>query len=121
MNKRTNPTDIPTSSFVPGNNTKTPQTQVQVDQKKKQPANVRKVLYARKSLKDWLEELVSTPLSSSSLIPGSGNMTDEVAERTCPAVPDGNRFPTYRPAQEDLFIMWIYWGLSMSEMCGMEL
>jgi zinc finger HIT domain-containing protein 1 len=60
MDERTNPTDIPNSSFVPGTNTKTPQAQqLQADQKKKQPANVRKVLYARKTLKDWLEELVS--------------------------------------------------------------
>jgi hypothetical protein len=27
--------------------------------KKKQSGNVRKILYAKKSLKDWLEELVS--------------------------------------------------------------
>jgi zinc finger HIT domain-containing protein 1 len=64
MDKRTNPTDIPNSSFVPGNNNKTPQNQqIQADQKRKQPANVRKVLYARKTLKDWLEELVSLSLN----------------------------------------------------------
>ena len=117
INKRTNPTDIPTSSFVPGNSTKTPQTQVQVDQKKKQPANVRKVLYARKSLKDWLEELVSLPLTSGE----RDTVSDDSAERTCPALHDRSRFSTYRPAQEDLFIMRVYWGLSVSEMCGVEL
>jgi zinc finger HIT domain-containing protein 1 len=62
--QRTNPTDIPTSSFIPGGNAKTPQAQqAQVDQKKKQSANVRKVLLARKSLKDWLEELASFDFS----------------------------------------------------------
>lgn len=58
--QRTNPTDIPSSSFVPAQQGKGPQAQTQIstDQKKKQSANVRKILYGRKTHKDWLDELV---------------------------------------------------------------
>ncbi|CAD6585124.1 MAG: hypothetical protein TREMPRED_004054 [Tremellales sp. Tagirdzhanova-0007] len=49
--ERTNPTDIPASSFVPA-------SQTQGQGKKKQTPNVRRILYNKKSLKDWLDELV---------------------------------------------------------------
>ncbi|RSH85749.1 hypothetical protein EHS25_003890 [Saitozyma podzolica] len=69
---RTNPTDIPASSFVPSEagpsrSIATPGPGAVVgpagQTKKKQAANVRKILYARKNLKDWLDEL-STSLSA---------------------------------------------------------
>lgn len=73
--QRTNPTDIPVSSFVPSTSTADPKSSLSLagmhglmlppgalagdKGKKKQTGNVRKILYAKKSLKDWLEELVS--------------------------------------------------------------
>ena len=54
--QRTNPTDIPASSFVPA--AAILPGQAAPPPKKKQTGNVRKLLYARKTLKDWLEELV---------------------------------------------------------------
>lgn len=70
--QRTNPTDIPASSFIPSDSvSKTgglPGLSVVLipptndKSKKKQSGNVRKILYAKKSLKDWLEELVSSQL-----------------------------------------------------------
>ncbi|GFZ52150.1 hypothetical protein JCM24511_09923 [Saitozyma sp. JCM 24511] len=69
--QRTNPTDIPASSFVPsepGPSRSTPTlgpasavAGLAGQTKKKQAANVRKILYARKSLKDWLDELPQSP------------------------------------------------------------
>ena len=63
--QRTNPTDIPASSFVP---TSSVNGQAgpggSAASKKKQSGNVRKILYARKSLNDWIEELVSPRLRS---------------------------------------------------------
>lgn len=66
--ERTNPTDIPASSFVPPTTSTSTGVGVGVNNqinaagaltgKKKQSGNVRKILYAKKSLKDWLEELV---------------------------------------------------------------
>ncbi|KAI9634384.1 uncharacterized protein MKK02DRAFT_37915 [Dioszegia hungarica] len=65
--ERTNPTDIPASSFVPSDSKAKAGAEIgfggvvvplAVDKgKKKQSGNVRKILYAKKSLKDWLEEL----------------------------------------------------------------
>lgn len=73
--ERTNPTDIPASSFLPQSTSLLP-LNASVNSnvgsggsgagggmggaaiKKKQTGNVRKILYAKKSLKDWLEELV---------------------------------------------------------------
>lgn len=70
--QRTNPTDIPSTSFIPvssstplafggipGQGTMLPDILTQGTTKKKQTPNVRKVLYGKKSLRDWLEELVS--------------------------------------------------------------
>ncbi|WVN86123.1 uncharacterized protein L203_101284 [Cryptococcus depauperatus CBS 7841] len=62
--ERTNPTDIPSSSFVP-NSTETPITgplTSPLPVKKKQTANVRRILYNKKSLKDWLDELPKNPV-----------------------------------------------------------
>ncbi|ORX38197.1 hypothetical protein BD324DRAFT_619928 [Kockovaella imperatae] len=64
--ERTNPTDIPASSFAvnpPPSSASTLTTSLNpaVQSKKKQSGNVRKILYARKSLKDWLEELPPEP------------------------------------------------------------
>ncbi|TYJ53940.1 hypothetical protein B9479_005415 [Cryptococcus floricola] len=55
--ERTNPTDIPASSFVPGNVQSAGLAQVNQPPKKKQTANVRRILYNKKSLDDWLDEL----------------------------------------------------------------
>ncbi|KAK1921061.1 hypothetical protein DB88DRAFT_502072 [Papiliotrema laurentii] len=66
--ERTNPTDIPASSFVPAvSNVASPAPLTPTAAapppvvKKKQTGNVRKILYAKKSLKDWLDELPSEP------------------------------------------------------------
>ncbi|ORY32167.1 hypothetical protein BCR39DRAFT_524437 [Naematelia encephala] len=68
--ERTNPTDIPASSFNPPPPPLPPSshptsTQLGFSQqqqpKKKQSANVRRILYGKKSLKDWLDELPSEP------------------------------------------------------------
>ncbi|EIW65652.1 hypothetical protein TREMEDRAFT_66378 [Tremella mesenterica DSM 1558] len=73
--ERTNPTDIPTTSFLP---TPTPSTssplnsQIQSQtQKRKQTPNVRRILYGKKNLKDWLSELPSStsPYSSATSPP----------------------------------------------------
>lgn len=89
--QRTNPTDIPASSFAPQLNSSKANAQSQdaltlglnlpgaslpttanaaaaaaaaSAARKKQTPNVRKVLLGRKNLKDWLEELVCVPASS---------------------------------------------------------
>ncbi|WVQ95281.1 hypothetical protein IAU59_002376 [Kwoniella sp. CBS 9459] len=76
--ERTNPTDIPAQSFIPPNSTLShthsggspipnvpstglTQAQAQAQGKKKMSSNVRRVLYGRKGLKDWLDELPPTP------------------------------------------------------------
>ncbi|OCF35839.1 hypothetical protein I316_02332 [Kwoniella heveanensis BCC8398] len=67
--ERTNPTDIPAQSFIPANSglsTSTSQTHLSGSTipnagKKKMSSNVRRVLYGRKGVKDWLDELPSTP------------------------------------------------------------
>ncbi|WVF67715.1 hypothetical protein IAT40_002474 [Kwoniella sp. CBS 6097] len=76
--ERTNPTDIPAQSFIPPNSglpsssaptagspvpnaSASSTTQAQVQGKKKMSSNVRRVLYGRKGLKDWLDELPPTP------------------------------------------------------------
>ena len=46
-------------------------SQIQPQGKKKQSGNVRKILYAKKSLKDWLDELVSLVSSRLSALSGS--------------------------------------------------
>jgi zinc finger HIT domain-containing protein 1 len=63
--QRTNPTDIPASSFVPQQPTPASNIPgmpagliIAQPAKKKQTPNVRKILYAKKNLRDWLEELV---------------------------------------------------------------
>ncbi|WVR09290.1 hypothetical protein IAU60_006355 [Kwoniella sp. DSM 27419] len=63
--ERTNPTDIPASSFVPPTHHDSPlplADGVGSSSKKKMSANVRRVLYAKKGLKDWLDELPPDPL-----------------------------------------------------------
>ncbi|ODN73156.1 hypothetical protein L202_07722 [Cryptococcus amylolentus CBS 6039] len=60
--ERTNPTDIPASSFVPGNVQAAGLAQVNQPPKKKQTANVRRILYNKKSLNDWLDELPAEPI-----------------------------------------------------------
>ncbi|KAK8845638.1 hypothetical protein IAR55_006354 [Kwoniella newhampshirensis] len=69
--ERTNPTDIPASSFVPEASSSRPSLPsspasqshlLQQQQKKKQSANVRRILYGKKSLKDWLDELPPNPI-----------------------------------------------------------
>ncbi|WWC90344.1 uncharacterized protein L201_005277 [Kwoniella dendrophila CBS 6074] len=68
--ERTNPTDIPATSFIPGSTTTNLNSPIG---KKKQSSNVRKILYGKKSLKDWLDELPPEPsipyLTSTSPIP----------------------------------------------------
>ncbi|WWD22590.1 hypothetical protein CI109_107083 [Kwoniella shandongensis] len=68
--ERTNPTDIPASSFIPEPSSSrpslpgspAPQSQISLQQqKKKQSGNVRRILYGKKSLKDWLDELPPDP------------------------------------------------------------
>ncbi|AAW44876.2 expressed protein [Cryptococcus deneoformans JEC21] len=62
--ERTNPTDIPASSFVPAESSQTPAPGPlqQLPARKKQTANVRRILYNKKSLKDWLDELPAEPV-----------------------------------------------------------
>ncbi|WVW85214.1 hypothetical protein I302_107252 [Kwoniella bestiolae CBS 10118] len=79
--ERTNPTDIPATSFIPSTTTPstpnasstTPVAQIGTTGKKKQSSNVRKILYGKKSLKDWLDELPQSPpnpyLTSQSPVP----------------------------------------------------
>jgi zinc finger HIT domain-containing protein 1 len=67
--QRTNSTDIPATSFIPSGSAKQSDPSSEFagivlpstgdKGRKKQSGNVRKILYAKKSLKDWLEELVS--------------------------------------------------------------
>ncbi|KAL1411862.1 hypothetical protein Q8F55_002837 [Vanrija albida] len=60
--ERTNPTDIPPSSFKPPDPApNTPAAAALAAAKKKQTPNVRRALYGKKSLRDWLEELPATP------------------------------------------------------------
>jgi hypothetical protein len=68
--QRTNPTDIPSTSFVPPATDKT---------KKKQSANVRRILTGRKGLKDWLDELVRQ--SRFGLIPSAVSSDPAVSAR----------------------------------------
>jgi len=60
--ERTNPTDIPPSSFLPplapGALASSP---AGAREKKKQSANVRRILYNKKTLRDWLDELPTDP------------------------------------------------------------
>ncbi|OCF57827.1 zinc finger HIT domain-containing protein 1 [Kwoniella mangroviensis CBS 10435] len=71
--ERTNPTDIPAISFIPPSDPRTNTNTTSQINKKKQSSNVRKILYGKKSLKDWLDELPSDPpnpyLTSTSPIP----------------------------------------------------
>ncbi|WRT68755.1 uncharacterized protein IL334_005735 [Kwoniella shivajii] len=74
--ERTNPTDIPASSFIPSNlHSNTDHTQSNLNSplgntgqgqglgqgKKKQSSNVRRILYNKKGLKGWLDELPQEP------------------------------------------------------------
>ncbi|KAL7422575.1 hypothetical protein Q5752_003223 [Cryptotrichosporon argae] len=76
--ERTNPTDIPASSFVPAP-ASTPvasgSASASAAAKKKQSANVRRALYAKKSLRDWLGELPATPLAPYTLAPAPAPTT----------------------------------------------
>ncbi|WWC63701.1 uncharacterized protein I303_106306 [Kwoniella dejecticola CBS 10117] len=61
--ERTNPTDIPATSFIPQSQAASalhPTANANAN-KKKQSANVRRILYGKKSLKDWLDELPPDP------------------------------------------------------------
>nr|ODN86240.1 zinc finger HIT domain-containing protein 1 [Cryptococcus depauperatus CBS 7841] len=106
--ERTNPTDIPSSSFVP-NSTETPITgplTSPLPVKKKQTANVRRILYNKKSLKDWLDELVAKKSSAA------------LHHSSCSA--------SKYPSSADMLILWIFWIIQMpkrytSEMEGAAL
>ncbi|WWC71216.1 uncharacterized protein I206_105169 [Kwoniella pini CBS 10737] len=72
--ERTNSTDIPINSFIQQSSFQKNELSIQIlNQKKKQSSNVRKILYSKKSLKDWLDELPPDPpnpyLTSISPIP----------------------------------------------------
>ncbi|GMK59619.1 hypothetical protein CspeluHIS016_0802250 [Cutaneotrichosporon spelunceum] len=60
--ERTNPTDIPAASFQPpAPPANSPAALALAAAKKKQTPNVRRALYGKKSLRDWLGELPSNP------------------------------------------------------------
>lgn len=53
--ERTNPTDHPASSFSPASSTNANERE---RERKKQTGNVRRVLTSRKSLREWIGEIV---------------------------------------------------------------
>nr|XP_018261881.1 uncharacterized protein I303_06326 [Kwoniella dejecticola CBS 10117]OBR84039.1 hypothetical protein I303_06326 [Kwoniella dejecticola CBS 10117] len=117
--ERTNPTDIPATSFIPQSQAASalhPTANANAN-KKKQSANVRRILYGKKSLKDWLDELLIFVITSL-LFHGSSLF---LAPRPAESIYDFHLpHPSQLPAQ-DLFILRVYRRVQMSQVRGMEL
>jgi hypothetical protein len=89
--------------------------QAQAQGKKKQTPNVRKILYAKKSLKDWLDELVST------ICPGARFVAHGAAINAHPALPHCCRPSPRDSTQEAMFVLWIHRRVQMSALWRVEL
>ncbi|KAK4690057.1 hypothetical protein P7C73_g58, partial [Tremellales sp. Uapishka_1] len=114
--ERTNPHDIPATSFVPQPSSSTSATPTtSVPPKKKQSANVRRILNSKKSLKDWLDELVGRCYRRESMI-------DLISAFTfITAVFISDRSAASDTLATSLLVVWLRRRLQVPEMCGVEL